>query len=66
MRGKNAATISNDELVEKLRHYATEGYDPGMAFILGVASGRIIWQEELISELKASLESADLKMEDNA
>jgi len=45
------AAIGNDELIEKLHQYAMEG-TAEMAFVLGVASGRIRWQEQQIAELE--------------
>lgn len=57
--------ISNDELIEKLFRFALEG-TADMAFYLGVACGRIHYQEKTIQELKALFEREDLKMDGNA
>ena len=55
--------ISNDELIEKL-YERSSGCDGNLSFLIGVACGRIQWQQYRIADLEAALESSCLEMED--
>ena len=52
-----------DALIERLRERAMT-CDAELAFLLGVASGRLRAQENHITKLEAALECANVKLED--
>lgn len=55
--------MGTEELIERLEFHAMS-QDANLSFIMGVAAGKLYYQQQRIAELEAALESADMERED--